>query len=168
MNRAGRIPLAGSVTRFATALCLLLALCTAALIVSPWEGAVAVTDSMRPAVPKWSFILAKPVPSDRISPGDIIIFRDPAQGVSVMHRVVRVDPVQGQVWTKGDANPEADAYGVPFELIELRYIVHAPRIGWLVYYGKQYSLLIALGLVSAYAALLTGGLLRRRDSPWEA
>lgn len=128
--------------------CLLLAAFTAFMIVSPYKGVVVITDSMRPAIPKWSFVIVSPANAERTVVGDIVLFTDPEQATSVLHRVVSIDAQARLMMTKGDTNKQADLYPVSWSLLQGRYAAHVPAVGWLVYYARQYALLLAFALLT--------------------
>lgn len=148
----------------AVVICVLLAAFTALMIVSPYEGVVVVTDSMRPAIPKWSFVIVYPTDVERMAVGDIVLFAAPEQAGAalVLHRIVGIDEQAQLMLTKGDTNNHADLFPVSWSLIQGSYVAHAPAAGWLVYYARQHAPLLAFALFAAFIVSIAAAWLARR------
>lgn len=126
-----------------------------------------ISGSMEPAIPVGSAVYVKPVQPDELAPGDVIAF---TSGSSVItHRVVEIDPRQGQITTKGDANALPDVSPVRYEEVIGRVERHIPALGGLlsVYAGgpgRMYLIAFAVGgaLLSFAGSLLAGAGKRAR------
>lgn len=119
------------------------------------------TGSMDPAVPSGALVMARPLDTDRIERGQVIVFMPPApfgtpDGRPIAHRVVDVTTEGGQVLvrTKGDANAAED----PWTLNASRSTVF--RLGWAspfagraVEVAGRGGLSVALATVTAVLAL---------------
>jgi hypothetical protein len=90
--------------------------------------------------------------------GDVVLYRDPALGVRVLHRVVRVE--NGRLLVRGDANDFVDdARPRPDEVIGT-FWVSLPRLGSALMW-MQSPLHAALAFLLALIAL-SGGVVARR------
>jgi signal peptidase I len=74
-------------------------------------------SSMSPAIEDGDIITIEPVPDNRVSPGDIILYQS-RYDTAVIHRVIRVERSQSErsVLTRGDAAAQTDA-PVPLEKV---------------------------------------------------
>lgn len=150
----------------AAIVCILLAAFTLYMMASPYDGVVVITDSMQPAIPKGSLAIVAPADPARIAIGDIVLFQAPEQAVSVLHRVAGMDGQAHAFMTKGDMNDQADLFPVPWEALEGRYAAHIPAVGYLVYYARQYALLLAFALLAGLLASLVATVrARHQDRP---
>jgi signal peptidase I len=84
-----------------------------------YRPVVVISGSMEPAISFGDVVLYRQQGIDGIGPGSVVIFDDPAaEDGTVIHRVVGVDPVTGNLRTKGDMNPQADSNVVTAETID--------------------------------------------------
>ena len=85
--------------------------------------------SMEPAIPLGAVVVAIPVATDQLAPGDIVSVRVGEQQALFTHRIVRlVDRADG-VWleTKGDANDDPDPSIIPATSVVGRVAVTIPH-----------------------------------------
>ncbi|WP_242963748.1 signal peptidase I [Lachnoclostridium sp. An131] len=75
-----------------------------------------ISGSMEPEIPVDSLVLVRGADPVQMAEGDVIAFYG-AHGSSavITHRVVSNRPAEGEIVTKGDANPERDMNPVPYE-----------------------------------------------------
>lgn len=149
----------------AGACCLLLLAFTLFMIAGPYDGIIVITDSMRPSIPKWSFVLVSPVLPEQLAAGDVILFYAQEQAVLVLHRLVEIDAANQLLMTKGDTNHQADLFPTAWEMLRGRYVAHVPLVGWLVFYAKQYAMLLVFTSLSLLLALIGSGWTSRKDTP---
>lgn len=92
------------------------------------------SGSMGRTAPKGSLVIAKTLPPDRYTVGDIVVFPLPlAPEQTVTHRIVRLN-LAGEkrtVSTKGDANPNGDGWSIQVQQIKGRVLVIIPLIGFI-------------------------------------
>ena len=98
-----------------------------------WRVDSVLSGSMEPKIGKGSFVLTRPIETEEINIGDVIVFRHTVPGEQgeqklIVHRVV--DTRDG-TWfrTKGDANEEPDASVVPAQDVIGRVCFHLPYLG---------------------------------------
>jgi len=82
------------------------------------------TGSMTPTIPAGTLVMNMPV--DHVQKGEIITFREEPTGDIVTHRVYAVD-ANGDIETKGDANPTPDVHSVPLRMHDVVGIVVGGR-----------------------------------------
>lgn len=112
------------------------------------------SGSMAPAIPTGALALAKSVPADDLTIGDVISV-DNAQGVLITHRVIDLQPLgDGTVSAtlQGDANNVADS--TPYVITEAdRVVFHVAGAGYAVAWLSS-KIAIFLGGVLAGALLV--------------
>jgi len=85
------------------------------------------SESMRPAINMGDLMIAGPVKSGSINPGDILTYELGERLVT--HRVLSVT---GDILiTKGDANEDPDPRPVQLSQVESRYLFRIPYVGYL-------------------------------------
>ena len=90
--------------------------------------------SMQPAIPLGAVVVAIPVATEALAPGDIVSVRVGEKQALFTHRIVRlVDRTDG-VWleTKGDANDDPDPSIIPATSVVGRVAVTIPLLGYAV------------------------------------
>lgn len=92
-----------------------------------------ISPSMEPMIPTDSYILAEKVSAKDVGEGDVIMFysKDPSiYGRINTHRVVNIEIDNGELifTTKGDNNPDNDAYTVSEKDIVGRYVRNAEKM----------------------------------------
>ncbi len=96
------------------------------------------SGSMSPEIERGALVVARPVDSETIAVGDIIIFRPVSIGENlVCHRVIDVErnsPLQFQ--TKGDAAVNPDPFLVPERNVVGKVIYHAHILGYALLFSK--------------------------------
>lgn len=88
--------------------------------------------SMRPAFAEGDAVITRRVPTSRIRPGDVIVFRPPNQTAAYSHRVTSVsgDPARPVLSTKGDANPAPDPWRIRLDGGSVAVVVTSvPEVG---------------------------------------
>lgn len=85
------------------------------------------TGSMKPSYPVGSLIYVKQVSADTLKTGDIITINN--AGTPITHRIVSIDKEQQLVYTKGDANQDADGAVSFNQIIGKAAKVHFPFLG---------------------------------------
>jgi len=107
------------------------------------------SGSMRPALEVGDLIIVQGVTSTDIQVGDIIIFELPEKGRTI-HRVARIQTLPNgtiQFKTKGDANPNEDAYWVAEQNVLGRVLHRIPYIGWLTLEPTITIIIIAIIII---------------------
>ncbi|HEY8445130.1 MAG TPA: signal peptidase I [Bacilli bacterium] len=99
---------------------------------------VVISDSMHPAIPKYSLVYIKK-DAKEINIGDVIAFN--GDDMPILHRVIDVD---GNIYTThGDHNPEGSIENVAFNNIIGKMIFHIPYIG-LLFINQYFWIIMAL------------------------
>ncbi len=126
---------------------------------------VVVSGSMEPAVPVGSMVYSAQTEPSTLQEGDIIIFSN-ANGDStpITHRVVENRIAEGELITKGDANPQNDQDPVLYSNVKGKMVLHIPMLGYLAAPVATLAGKIAIGCVILAAYLLTvvGGKLKSK------
>ena len=93
---------------------------------------VALQGSMAPALPTGAAVVLMPAPPDAIRVGDIVAFVPPGRGGLVTHRVIAIEDRAGErrLVTRGDANPQPDAWRFPLQGDALRVALIIPAVGY--------------------------------------
>jgi signal peptidase I len=101
----------GCVGVFVTAVVFAFAATTLLLaLVLGYRPVVVVSGSMEPSISVGDVVLYERGGDTEVGPGSVVIFADPkVDGGTLIHRVTDVDPVTGDLRTKGDANASADS-----------------------------------------------------------
>jgi len=93
------------------------------------------TGSMRPAYSPGDAVVTHPIPVRDLTPGKIVLAVPPGQTTPFAHRIISVSRRDGQtvVQTKGDANPEADAWTDTFTGSTAQQVVAVvPKAGYVI------------------------------------
>ena len=121
-----------------------------------WRALNVLTPSMKPAMPPGSLVLIHPVSFASLKPGQIITYDDPHhRGVTITHRVVRTETVNGvqAVITKGDANKVADS-PVPAGRVVGRAVTIVPGLGSMLGWLHTPAALILLIIIPGLLVIL--------------
>ena len=95
-----------------------------------------VSGSMEPQIPVGSILYVKPAEPEDVEENDVIAFHSGDAVVS--HRVVRNKLVEGELVTKGDANPGEDLNTVPYSALIGKVEYHLPVLGRIMFlYASQ-------------------------------
>jgi signal peptidase I len=98
-----------------------------------WRVDCVVSDSMEPKIGRGSFVITRPVRTQEIGVGDVIVFRHTVFGeqASQMLIIHRVTDTGDGTWfqTKGDANEEPDAFVIPYQDVLGQVCFHLPYWG---------------------------------------
>lgn len=122
------------------------------------------TGSMSPTIQAQSLIMNMPV--GHVEKGQIITFREEPRGDLVTHRVFAVDD-NGDIETKGDANPTPDVHVVPLRMNDVVGIVVGGR-GVPLVTAIAGVIAILLALVLLYAVQQYRALQRTHDDEEQA
>lgn len=129
------------------------------------EQYVVVSGSMEPAVPVGSMVYSGQTDPSTLEAGDIIVFGSTDGGsVPVTHRVVENRIAEGEVITKGDANPENDLNPVPYSDILGKVQLHIPMLGYIAAPLASIAGKVAMGcvIIAAYLLTVVGGNLKKK------
>lgn len=90
------------------------------------------SESMEPRIGKGDAVIVHRVDPLDVHAGDVVSYRSPVdESVIITHRVVAVDPLTGQVVTKGDVNSSEDPAVSGFRIIgRVAYVV--PGVGGII------------------------------------
>ncbi len=126
---------------------------------------VVVSGSMEPAIPVGSMIYSAQTEPSTLDPGDVIVFNTTDGGnTPVTHRVVENHIADGEVITKGDANPQNDMDPVTYSNIIGKMVLHIPMLGYIAAPIATTAGKIAMGCVifAAYLLTVVGGKLKSK------
>jgi signal peptidase len=113
------------------------------------------TGSMEPAISAGDVIVAEPIEPPRARPGDVVMFRDPAdQDRTITHRVQRVRRTGSHLWfvTRGDANDHGERWRITADGQLGRVIYSVPAVGHVAVFAGR----IGPAVLLALAVLLLG------------
>lgn len=118
-----------------------------------WQIAAVYSGSMEPAITVGSLVVVQPVAPQTIKEGDVITYAPPTDtSLRVTHRVIEVveDEYGLMFRTKGDANEDLDAYGVPAQNVAGRVWLSVPYAGYVMdFIQKPIGLGLLLGVPAA-------------------
>lgn len=116
------------------------------------------SGSMSPTIGTGALAFAKTVPASDVQEGDIISVEN-AEGVSITHRVVSIDPSGDDAATvilKGDANMQADP--LPYSITEVKKVfVHVPTLGYVVSWMSSRVAIFIGGVLAGVLMMLAFG-----------
>lgn len=134
-------------------LLLVVAAVLALLWTQGWRAYAVTSGSMEPQYHPGDLVLDRPA-SAGYGPGDVLTFQ-PTEGVRITHRLTGID--EGGLRTKGDANPEEDAWVLPAENVDGVVAGRLPHLGYVAVFFQQPA--GVAGLISTVlSALLLHGL----------
>jgi signal peptidase len=107
------------------------------------------TGSMRPTFAPGDAVVTRVVPVSEVHPGTIAVFVPPGESAPFAHRVMTVSPsAKGPiVTTKGDANPQPDAW---------RAVLHSPRVSVVVTHLPKFGYVLVAVHQRRWRAALIG------------
>lgn len=108
------------------------------------------TGSMEPKIPKGSFVLEKMIEFENIKPGDVLTFCNNEGTEYFTHRVIDIDKENQMLFTKGDANEEADPLPTSYYFAKGKVEFSIPMLGYLAQFVK--SLVGKIIIAAAYIA----------------
>lgn len=170
------LPRVIEVARFVTgtvALAVVSALATLVLwavaypVMRGWSPTVITSGSMRPSIEIGDVLVAGPVEADRLVPGSVIVFDNPAGSGFVSHRLVEVLPT-GDYRTWGDANESADSTPVAPDHVRGIGRLVVPLIGRPIAWaaaGQTASVLLGALVLLGFVVAARWGFVPRFD-PW--
>jgi len=111
-----------------------------------WHFDVVPTKSMEPAFNPGGMVVTRPVELEDITIGDPILFREPATGGLICHRVISIEEVDGELFfrTKGDANEYPDADLVSSQDFIGKVVLYVPHIGNIAYLSRLHETAITV------------------------
>jgi signal peptidase len=142
------------------AACVALAAAALLPLAAGWRATVVSGDSMRPALRPGDVLVHQPPVPALLAPGRLLVVRDAAAPHGLLaHRLARVEP-DGDLRTKGDANPVVDSTPVaPGDVVGVARLV-VPYAGlpalWRAGDGDGGRLAAWLGSVVLAGLLATG------------
>jgi len=111
-----------------------------------WQFDVVPTESMEPAFSPGGMVVTRPVEPKDIEVGDAILFREPATGGFICHRVINIKETHNELsfQTKGDANEYADSDPVSPQNFIGKTISYIPHVGKIAYLSHLHATPITL------------------------
>jgi signal peptidase I len=167
----GRVVVA-TLARGVIATLLGMALWAAAPAVIGWHPTTVMTGSMEPRLHPGDVVVSRPVAEYDIRVGQVLLFDDPDQpGELRMHRFVKVAS-NGQLVTKGDANPQRDSSTISRSAVHGVAFIRVPYVGmpimWLRDGEWKNVILLVLALTGIAALATIDGSLRRGSATDES
>lgn len=109
---------------------------SALLILStPTPFLVVPSGSMEPNIRRGDLVIVRGTGIEKVSVGDVVVFRSPRPGDDriFVHRVVDLVPRDDRIYmrTKGDGVPVSDSWLVPDALLLRKVVARIPQIGGL-------------------------------------
>lgn len=101
---------------------------------------VVMSGSMEPTIPAGAVVIAQPVSSKELEPGDVVVYAPNGDAaIPIIHRIVNVRVKEGTRYftTQGDANPTVDAAEVSLAGTAWRMAYNVPLVGYAVYYAAS-------------------------------
>lgn len=122
--------------------------------------------SMEPEYPRGSVIYVRRAEPERLTEGTVVTFYLPDKETLVTHRIVRVDPNQEEIYTKGDANELEDKAATPYSSIVGIPLLCIPGLGYLAGYLASAAGKAGIVLLVVLVCLLSwmeGALVREEE-----
>lgn len=131
-----------------------------------WRAEAVLSGSMTPEVRPGDIVLVSAVPPAAIRTGEVIAFHDPAMPRTLVHRVWAVLP-DGELRTKGDANPSPDSDPVPRREVIGVARLRVPWVALPMYWARthQYDWLAVAACVLVALLALAAGTVLDREKP---
>jgi signal peptidase len=144
-----RVLTAASYSLIAGVLCVL-----AAAILPMFFGQktlVILSGSMAPTIAAGSAVVVSPVPSARLTEGDVIVYAPEGAKVPVVHRIVSIGEADGarQYMTRGDANGSNDPAGFSLPETAWRVWYSVPLVGYVITFAASRAGMVLLVVVPA-------------------
>ncbi len=130
-----------------------------------YQSYVIYGSSMEPTIKLGSLVVAKPVATEELEVGDIIVFRSDGNGTTVTHRIVAIRDEDGRRFfeTKGDASNGTDPIEVGLENGARKMVYHLPYLGYFTHFANSITGIILLVILPAIG-LLALQLTNRREA----
>jgi signal peptidase I len=146
---------AASLARVVLTLGLCLALWAAAPALLGWQPTTVMTGSMQPRINPGDVVIARPVPTSELRPGQVLLVDDPDHPDRLrLHRLVRSNP-DGRLILRGDANPAADSTPVDPHAVHGVGVLRVPYVGTPILWLHNHAwtnLAILLALIATLIA----------------
>jgi hypothetical protein len=118
---------------------------------------------MRPALQPGDVVVTRPVPPDRLRPGQVLLVGDPDRpGRLRLHRLIRFDD-DGRLVLRGDANPSSDSSPIAPTAVHGVGVLRVPEIGLPMLWAHQHRLRPIGGLAILLCGIVLLALLYRPD-----
>jgi len=106
-----------------------------------WRFDVVPTKSMEPAFSPGGMVVTQPAELKDIKVGDAILFREPATGGFICHRVIDIEETHNELsfQTKGDANEYPDSDPVSSQNFIGKTISYIPNVGKIAYLSRLHE-----------------------------
>jgi signal peptidase I len=134
-----------------------LALWAAAPAVIGWHPTTVMTGSMEPRLHPGDVVVSRPVAETSLHAGQVLLYDDPDMpGQLRLHRFDKTG-TDGQIITKGDANPAADSTPIARSAVHGVAFIRVPYVGVPVMWLRdgEYLRVIGLVVILAVVALLS-------------
>ena len=136
-------------------------------LVLGWEPLVVTGDSMAPRIHRGDVVVIEPFDHQRLAPGTVVVFQNPARGEDVTHRIVALND-DGTYVTRGDANEARDSTPLTPDRIQGTGRLLVPRAGmaavWLG--SRSWGPLTAFGGFLLWSACAMRFAMYDRFNPW--
>jgi signal peptidase len=154
-----------AVARMVLTIVLSLALWAAAPAVLGWSPTTVVTGSMEPQIHPGDVVSSRPVPSEGLRPGMVLLVDDPDhRGRLRLHRLVRFSP-DGRLVLQGDANAQEDSSHVDPRAVHGVGSLRVPYVAIPILWIHEKAWVKLAILVAVVMTLVAGlGLDRERTS----
>ncbi|KQO61493.1 signal peptidase I [Curtobacterium sp. Leaf261] len=130
-----------------------MALWAAAPAVIGWHPTTVMTGSMEPRLHPGDVVVARPVAETSLHAGQVLLYDDPDMpGQLRLHRFDKAGS-NGQIITKGDANPAADSTPIMRTAVHGVAFIRVPYVGLPVMWLRDGEYLRVIGLVVVLAAI---------------
>ena len=153
---SARRAISGSLTSAGLAVLCLCMLASFSVYLTPrlgWRVDGLRSGSMSPEMNTGDLVITRPLPPQRVSVGDIIVFRAPGNSIDyISHRVIGITETPLSFTTKGDANATPDPFTTPARDVFGIVAFHLPLLGYAVLF-LQTELGLVAGLVLPGAAV---------------
>ncbi|WP_222195737.1 LamG-like jellyroll fold domain-containing protein [Modestobacter italicus] len=141
----------------------LLVLVTVLPAVAGWQSTVVLSGSMVPGVQPGDVAVVRPVDTDRLQPGQVLLVDDPdLPGALRLHRLVAIE--DGGLRLQGDANPQPDGSLVSPSAVHGVGTLRLPGLGLPVLWAAEGRWLPVAGTAFGLAGLIGLAVLHRSSS----
>ena len=121
-----------------------------------WEFNTVASSSMSPNLKVGDLVIVKPVESQTIQAGNIIVFSSSWDERLICHRVVAVtEQIPKCFQTKGDANEAPDPFTVPSQDVIGRVLWQIPWLGYIIPFLQSPPGILSLAAIPSMMLLAT-------------
>lgn len=107
------------------------------------------SNSMSPTIKKGDLVVAKEIDISSLKVGDIIVFDDLEQNITITHRIIGIkenDASKIEIQSKGDNNDSKDQTLVTKENLEAKYLFKISYLGTLLLFFHTFPGFLVLSL----------------------